>query len=67
MSKSTKKMYKIPLGEAQKIVSDPSSYRRDGEIKRSKQVQLDKLIVQAVRIASGYADPDTQSIKYLEF
>ena len=67
MNKQEKNRYKIPLSEAQKIVSDSSSYRPSGEMRRSKQVQLDKLIVQAVRIASGYADPETQSIKYLEF
>lgn len=65
--RNKKNLYKIPLGKAQEIVSDPSSYKKDGEIKHSKQVQLDELIVQAVRIASGYADPKTQSIKYLEF
>ena len=67
MNKQEKNRYKIQLSEAQKIVSDKSSYRPSGEMRRSKQVQLDKLIVQAVRIASGYPDPETQSIKYLEF
>lgn len=67
MRKNPKNLYKIPLGEAQKVVSDPSSYKSNGEMRQSKQVQLDELIVQAVRIASGYPDPQTQSIKYLEF
>ena len=67
MNKQSKNLYKIPLSEAQKVVSDPSSYKSNGEMRQSKQVQLDNLIVQAVRIASGYADPKTQSIKYLEF
>lgn len=67
MKKNTENLYKIPLSEAQKIVSDSSSYKSNGEMRQLKQVKLDELIVQAVRIASGYPDPKTQSIKYLEF
>lgn len=67
MKKTPRSAYKVPLAEAQKLITEKSSYRRDGELKQSVQRKVDKLVAKTVRIASGYADPFTEAIKHLEF